>query len=83
MPNILSSQGLDINNVTQVGVGGLLQSNFLISPAEGYFIAESQFSIDEEYLAEILENNVEITNITFSNTTLGFAPDNKVNVNIT
>ena len=83
MPNILSSQGLDINNVTQVGVAGLLQSNFLISPAEGYFIAESQFSIDEEYLAEILENNVEITNITFSNTTLGFAPDNKVNVNIT
>ncbi len=83
MPNILSSQGLDINNITQVGVAGLLQSNFLISPAEGYFIAESQFSIDEDYLAEILENNAEITNITFSNTTIGFASDNKVNVNIT
>ena len=83
MPNILSSQGLDINNITQVGVAGILQSNFLISPAEGYFIAESQFSIDEEYLEEILENNAEITSITFSNTTIGFAADNKVNVNIT
>ena len=83
MPNILSSQGLDINNITQVGVAGILQSNFLISPAEGYFIAESQFSIDEDYLEEILENNAEITSITFSNTTIGFAADNKVNVNIT
>ena len=81
MPNIISTQGLTIYNITEVGSAETTgaASTFLINPLEGYYIAASQFSIDEDF---DLDAYTQISSITFTDTTSPYTIDNTVLVTI-
>ena len=82
MPNIVTTEGLTVYNVTEVGSSSSTgaESTFLITPLEGYYIAASQFSLSEEFN---LADYPEITSITFSDTSSAYTIDNNVLVTIT